>query len=85
MKCPHCNSSEFVEGVRVVDRTDHGHKTDLIIETQEHPEAWIFKGAIEARLSARVCIGCGFVMFFAKPEDIERLQTGKSPIQKNPI
>jgi len=63
MKCLQCDSTDIVKKVRVVDKGDGSSKSDLNLEVYEDPSALIFKGTHKGKLSANVCVDCGFVMF----------------------
>jgi uncharacterized OB-fold protein len=63
MKCLQCGSTDIVKEVRVVDRGNNDFKSDLNLEVYEEPNAFIFKGTHKGKLSANVCVDCGFVMF----------------------
>ncbi len=72
MKCVQCNSTRIIENVRAVDFGDLDRRKDLTIEIAEKPEARVFKGMHEAKVTASVCADCGFVMHSVSKEDAER-------------
>ena len=63
MTCLQCESTDIVKQVRVVDKGHNHYKSDLSLVVYEDPDAFIFKGAHQGKLSANVCVDCGFVMF----------------------
>ena len=79
MKCNQCGSSDIIEDVGVLDRGDDRTRYNLTLVTHEDPNAWIFKGAIEAPIRAKVCASCGYVMLFATPSDVKKLRQGYKP------
>lgn len=77
-QCLNCGSDDLVEGVHVTDWGDGNMRYALTLETFDNPDAFLFKGAHRAELSARVCASCGFVMMFAQPRDVEELRKGQT-------
>ncbi|BDS07389.1 hypothetical protein NT6N_24290 [Oceaniferula spumae] len=80
MKCNQCGSADLIEDVGVIDRGENNARWDLTLVTHRDPGAWVFKGAIEAPVRAKVCASCGYVMLFAKPSDVEQLRYGDPPL-----
>lgn len=76
-KCLHCGSAELLSDVAVLDRGHGDRRLRLTLETCENPEAFLFKGARQAEVSAKVCERCGFVMLFAQPSDVEELKVSR--------
>lgn len=70
--CARCGSKKVIPNVHLKDRstnlnTDHS----LTAEVYEHPEALLFRGAHQARLTARICGECGFAdLYVENPQDL---------------
>jgi hypothetical protein len=60
VQCTKCGSSKIIPLVGI---SDQGEYSDGSLRTQAvgytNPDAWIFKGAISARLHASICGECG--------------------------
>ena len=60
MQCAKCGSPKIIPLVGIKDQGDHSDgslKTHAVGYT--NPDAWIFKGAVAARLHATICGECG--------------------------
>ncbi len=82
--CPKCSSSDVIEQVRIVDRSDSGTR-DLSISFPGPSVAGLFRLPQHVALSAWVCARCGYTeLYAAQPEQIrglrERIATeGRAP------
>ncbi len=77
MVCLSCKSNRLVMNVRAIDRGDSNLTHDLVLEVNENPDAWIFKGQQTGSLRANVCADCGYVMFALSIEDARKLESAK--------
>ncbi len=82
--CPKCHSTDVIEHVRVVDRSDSGTR-DLSASFPGPTVAGLFRFPQHFPLSAWVCASCGYTeLYAAQPEKIrsvrERVATeGRAP------
>lgn len=72
--CVQCGSDDIVKRVRIIDHGDNDWKRDLKVEVYEDPNAFIFKGTHEGKLSANVCADCGYVMLSVSPRTARELK-----------
>jgi predicted nucleic-acid-binding Zn-ribbon protein len=75
-KCPKCDSEEIIANATAIDRGESFAQTELSVATFQNPEALIFKGQFTSPLSAYVCVGCGYVEFYA--DSTSQLKMGKT-------
>ncbi len=59
-RCSKCGSSKTIPMASVVDQGDNSDGSLKACVGYTNPEAWIFKGAVYARLKATICGECGF-------------------------
>lgn len=64
-QCPKCGSRDIIADAKAVDRGHGNAESELSVVTFSHPEAFLFKGKQRTALSAWVCVGCGYVEFYA--------------------
>ena len=64
-RCPKCDSTSLVKDAKAVDRGHAGSEAELTVATQRRPDALVFKGTVRSTLSAWVCLGCGYVEYYA--------------------
>jgi predicted nucleic-acid-binding Zn-ribbon protein len=64
-RCPKCGSTDLIADAKAVDRGHGNHESDMIVATFGKPEKWIFKDEHTTKLSAWVCLGCGYLEFWA--------------------
>jgi predicted nucleic-acid-binding Zn-ribbon protein len=64
-KCPKCGSTDVIADAKAIDRGHGDRESELSVATFRHPEAFLFKGKQRTALSAWVCVGCGYVEFYA--------------------
>jgi predicted nucleic-acid-binding Zn-ribbon protein len=69
--CAKCGSKVTVPNVRLIDRGESNISLDLSVAVYKHPDAWVFKGAVSHRLTARVCGECGYTEFYVEnPQEL---------------
>ncbi len=67
MQCAKCGSSKIIPLVGISDQGQHSDgwlKTHAVGYT--NPDAWIFKGAVSARIHATICGECGYTELTAE-------------------
>jgi predicted nucleic-acid-binding Zn-ribbon protein len=64
-RCPKCDSTDIIADAKALDRSHHSNQTELTLATFRRPEAVLFKGQQETKVSAWVCVQCGFVELYA--------------------
>ena len=64
-KCPKCGGDHIIADAKAIDRADHHTEKEMTLATFKQPEAILFKGKQTTSVSAWVCVGCGFVEFYA--------------------
>lgn len=69
--CLKCNSRR-VSQLDTYDSTEGG-ATDLRLVHYRHPENWLFKGRTYFNLEAFACFDCGYVEFYMKPGEPDKL------------
>lgn len=57
-QCPKCGSTEVVADAKVIDRGQSNIPMEMCIATFTKPEALLFKGKQESKVSAWVCTAC---------------------------
>ena len=57
-RCQKCGSARIVPNLIILDQGRHSDG-NLKAVGYANPEAWVFKGAVYARMSASVCGDCG--------------------------
>jgi predicted nucleic-acid-binding Zn-ribbon protein len=72
--CPKCGSREISADVKAIDRSHGNVERELSIATFREPDALLFKGKQQSTLSVWVCLGCGFVEFYADEPDQLRIR-----------
>jgi len=66
-QCTKCGSSKIIPLVGIKDQGEHSDgslRTHAVGYT--NPDAWIFKGAVSARLHASICGECGYTELTAE-------------------
>lgn len=80
LKCIKCGSEKIVPLVNVQDQGDNSDGALRAFIGYTNPEAWVFKGAVYARLKARICGDCGFTELYAEnPEEIHEAYLKTKP------
>jgi predicted nucleic-acid-binding Zn-ribbon protein len=70
-RCPKCGNTEIAADAKAVDRRQSATEGEMSVATFGNPSAWIFKDQRQTTISAWVCLGCGFVEFYADaPDDL---------------
>ena len=64
-QCPKCGSTEVVADAKVIDRGESHIQFDLRVATFTRPDALLFKGQQESKVSAWVCTACGYLELYA--------------------
>ena len=78
MKCLQCHSEEIVKDVHLIDRGNGDANHDIRLVTYNDPNAWVLKGAQEGKLTANVCVKCGFVMLSTSISEAISLQENQT-------
>ena len=66
VKCSKCGSSKIIP---LADMVDQGQYSDGTLKARvgyTNPEAWVFKGAVYAKLKANICGECGYTELVAE-------------------
>ena len=66
LKCSKCGSERVIP---LVGMMDQGHYSDGTLKAfvgYSNPEAWVFKGAVYAKLKANICGQCGYTELIAE-------------------
>lgn len=63
--CPKCGSTEVLVGAELSDRGESNFREPATVRVYKNPDALIFKGAKDAKVSADVCMTCGYLEFYA--------------------
>ncbi len=66
LKCSKCGSAKVIP---LVGMLDQGQGSDGTLKARvgyTNPEAWVFKGAVYARLKANICGECGYTELVAE-------------------
>ena len=64
-QCPKCGSTEVVADAKVIDRGQANIPMEICMATYLKPEALLFKGQQESKVSAWVCTACGYLELYA--------------------
>ena len=65
-RCGKCGSGKVIPLVGVMDQGQHSDGRLQALVGYSNPEAWVFKGAVYARLSATNCGECGYTELTAE-------------------
>jgi hypothetical protein len=65
-KCIKCGSEKIIPLVGVMDQGQHSDGKLKALVGYTNPEAWVFKGAVYARLKANICGVCGYTELVAE-------------------
>jgi predicted nucleic-acid-binding Zn-ribbon protein len=71
--CPKCGSTDIIADAKAVDRGHCDSENELTVATFWRPEALLFKGEVTSTVSAWVCVGCGYVEFYADNPQLLKL------------
>lgn len=64
--CSKCGSSKIIPLVGLVDQGQYSDGTLKALVGYTNPEAWVFKGAVHAKLKANICGNCGHTELVAE-------------------
>ncbi len=65
-KCGKCGSEKIIPLAPILDQGEYSDGTLKAIVAYTNPEAWMFKGAVYARLKANICGQCGCTELIAE-------------------
>ena len=66
LNCSKCGSSRIIPLVQMLDQGQHSDGSLKALVGYTNPEAWVFKGAVYAKLKANICGECGFTELIAE-------------------
>jgi ribosomal protein S27AE len=66
LKCSKCGSLKIIPLVGMIDQGQASDGTLKALVAYTNPEAWVFKGAVYAKLKAHICGGCGYTELIAE-------------------
>jgi hypothetical protein len=65
-KCSKCGSEKVIPLVGMMDQGQYSDGTLKALVGYSNPEAWVFKGAVCAKLKANICGECGYTELIAE-------------------
>jgi ribosomal protein S27AE len=65
-KCSKCGSERVILLVGMMDQGQYSDGTLKALVGYTNPEAWVFKGAVYAKLKANICGECGYTELIAE-------------------
>ncbi len=65
-KCSKCGSAKIIPLAGMVDQGQYSDGKLKAFIGYTNPEAWVFKGAVYAKLTANICGECGYTELFAE-------------------
>ena len=65
-KCSKCGSEKIIPLVGMMDQGQYSDGTLKALVAYTNPEAWVFKGAVYAKLKANICGECGYTELIAE-------------------
>lgn len=65
-KCSKCGSDKIIPLATMVDQGEYSDGRLKAVVAYTNPEAWVFKGAVYARLKANICGQCGYTELIAE-------------------
>jgi hypothetical protein len=65
-KCSKCGSEKVIPLVGMMDQGQYSDGTLKALVGYTNPEAWVFKGAVYAKLKANICGACGYPELMAE-------------------
>jgi hypothetical protein len=66
LKCNKCGSSKIIPLAGMIDQGQYSDGTLKAQVGYTNPEAWVFKGAVYAKLKANICGECGYTELVAE-------------------
>ncbi len=65
-KCSKCGSEKIIPLATMVDQGEYSDGRLKAVVAYTNPEAWVFKGAVYAKLRANICGQCGYTELIAE-------------------
>ena len=65
-KCIKCGSEKIIPLVSMIDQGQYSDGTLKARVGYTNPEAWVFKGAVYAKMNANICGECGYTELIAE-------------------
>ncbi len=65
-KCSKCGSDKIIPLATMVDQGQYSDGRLKAVVAYTNPEAWVFKGAVYAKLRANICGECGYTELIAE-------------------
>jgi hypothetical protein len=65
-KCTKCGSQKSIPLISVLDQGQYSDGGLKALVGYTNPEAWVFKGAVHAKLKANICGECGYTELIAE-------------------
>jgi len=65
-KCSKCGSEKVILLAGMMDQGQYSDGTLKALVGYSNPEAWVFKGAVYAKLKANICGECGYTELIAE-------------------
>ncbi len=65
-KCSKCGSERIIPLATMVDQGESSDGRLKAVVAYTNPEAWVFKGAVYAKLKANICGQCGYAELIAE-------------------
>jgi predicted nucleic-acid-binding Zn-ribbon protein len=85
VQCAKCGSGKVISLVSVQDQGQYLDGTLRALVGYTNPEAWLFKGAVYARLRATICGECGYTELTAvNPGALYEAYLRKQPQAEEP-
>ena len=66
LKCGKCGSQRVIPLAGMIDQGEHSDGNLKAVVGYTKPRAWIFKGAVYAKLKANICGDCGYTELMAQ-------------------
>jgi aerobic-type carbon monoxide dehydrogenase small subunit (CoxS/CutS family) len=66
LKCSKCGSGKIIPLAGMLDQGQHSDGELKARVGYTNPEAWMFKGAVYAKLKANICGECGYTELIAE-------------------
>jgi ribosomal protein S27AE len=66
LKCSKCGSGKIIPLAGMLDQGQHSDGELKAHVGYTNPEAWMFKGAVYAKLKANICGECGYTELIAE-------------------
>ena len=66
LKCSKCGSDRIIPLATMVDQGECSDGRLKAVVAYTNPEAWVFKGAVYAKLKANICGQCGYTELIAE-------------------